>query len=330
MSLTRQIATIKAKLDIGEPVDSMLEAVAANLEDCVKQPSFFSLPYETIETIVSKRAGQISVDTADELLHGTSLKYGKRVISLLQFINCGAIGYANACSLVKCIADCPLIAELMKGKVDISPVTTPKSTSSRGRRNSLILTPPRSHKKKESECIMQSEDINALKRANANIIDELEDFIGQIESEETPRQGASMSIRQRRAKHNSQCIENPNFLNTADRSENDIFQAIVDDNIRDVERIIKKDRSEVNNRNADNNYPIHVAAKKGRASILQLLVNNGADVNQKGYSFLCPIHFAADFNYPDIIQFLLSKGANIEAKSGWIPLYFYLISICLF
>ena len=319
MSLIRQIATIKAKLDIGEPVDSMLEAVAANLEDCVKQPSFFSLPYETIETIVSKRAGQISIDTADELLQGTSLKYGKRAISLLQFVNCGAIGYANACSLVKCISDCPIIAELMKGKMDESTFSTPKSVSSRGRRNSLILTPPRSHKKKESEVIVQSEDINALKRANANIIDELEDFIGQIENEETPKPGVSLTPRQRRARPNSQSIENTNFLHTPDRNENDIFQAIVDDNIKAVERIIKKDRSEVNNRNTDNNYPIHVAAKKGRGNILQLLVNYGADVNQKGYSFLCPIHFAADFNYPDIIQFLRSKGANIEAKSGWIP-----------
>ena len=311
MNYFRTISSVIMKLDLHQPVDELLAKIADELDDFVKDPSFFSLPLETICAILSKRENITILHTADEILKGCSLKHGKKSVILLQYLNCGAIGYNSACLLCRHISECPIISELLNAFPNKQNVSQAEKVSRR--RSLTIKTSPFKQKKRESEITIQSEDINALKRQNADIITELEDFIGKIEDE--PQVPLTRSTKRLTKQKSDSSVYQAFGIN-----ENDIFQAIVDDDIKTVKRIIATNKAEVNKRNSDNNYPIHVAAKKRRIEIVKLLVENGADVNQKGFSFLSPLHFAADFNSPDIITYLLKKGANIEVKSGWVHL----------
>lgn len=146
-----------------------------------------------------------------------------------------------------------------------------------------------------------------------NILNELENFIDKIETD-SPTENPNHTKRIRRFTSDTTLRLNPM---PNDDDLDDIFQAIMNGNLPLVKSIISKNRKEINHKNNDNNYPIHIASKYGNLAICELLVNSGADMNQKGYSQLTPLHLAADFNFPDVLKFFLDKGANVEVKSGW-------------
>jgi len=56
--------------------------------------------------------------------------------------------------------------------------------------------------------------------------------------------------------------------------------------------------------------PLHIAARKGEAEDVAILVANGADVNQKGDIGNTPLHQAAMRGHVSVIKQLLSLGAN--------------------
>lgn len=315
MSIKSQIASLVDKINKGKPTSLIIDAMAANISEYTKEPTFFDLPFDVISLVLSKVTSVIVFSTATNILSKSAQKYGKQAISFLQYIDCGNIGYEYACNLVKCLEDCPIIRELVQKDKISNPIPRMSTAniplpSNRSRRNSLTPTVPVI--KRESESTVPSEEINALKRSNISVLSELDNFIDKIETH-SPASPHKSAKGIRRVTSDSLIIHKG--PSTDDLT--DIFQAIMENNYTLVKSIIQKDRSETNHRNNDNNYPLHIAAKYGHLKICELLVQSGADINQKGYSFLTPIHYAADFDFPEVLNYFINKGANIEAKSGW-------------
>lgn len=68
-------------------------------------------------------------------------------------------------------------------------------------------------------------------------------------------------------------------------------------------------------------HAIHLACKKKRTEVVELLVDNGADLNEKDGDGKTPLFYAAEVNVKDIVKKLLKGGANINIRcNGESPL----------
>jgi ankyrin repeat protein len=69
--------------------------------------------------------------------------------------------------------------------------------------------------------------------------------------------------------------------------------------------------------------PLHVAARRGKKDVAELLLANGADVNARDKMGKTPLHDAARHNSKDVAELLLAKGADVNArdKRGRTPLH---------
>ncbi|XP_068755480.1 transient receptor potential cation channel subfamily A member 1-like isoform X1 [Montipora capricornis] len=72
--------------------------------------------------------------------------------------------------------------------------------------------------------------------------------------------------------------------------------------------------------------PLHLAAKTGNLSVVELLVLDGAEINYRDGKLRTPLHSAATFNNCRIVELLLDSGADPEAFdiNGMTP---YLLSV---
>jgi ankyrin repeat protein len=103
----------------------------------------------------------------------------------------------------------------------------------------------------------------------------------------------------------------------------DIIDAVNDGTIEDVRYFIEKG-VDVNAERELN--LLFIAAYKGKADVVELLLSNGANVNAKQYGAvdgLSPLHAAAMGGNIDVATILLSAGADINLKSdkNSTPLY---------
>jgi hypothetical protein len=74
----------------------------------------------------------------------------------------------------------------------------------------------------------------------------------------------------------------------------------------------------------DGATPLHVAAMKGHASVVEMLVQAGADMDaREGAHGLTTLHIAASQGHASVVEVLIQAGANKEAKAmqGWTPLH---------
>lgn len=113
-----------------------------------------------------------------------------------------------------------------------------------------------------------------------------------------------------------QCPEFP-YGNDPDYGERWIIHAIIYDAVGALRWIIERGVS-VDLRNGEGLSPLHACiehARPKKAMILQMLLNAGADVNQVGFHGWTPLHLAAVRNDADVIDLLLEAGADIELKS---------------
>ncbi|KAG8524588.1 Ankyrin repeat domain-containing protein 31 [Galemys pyrenaicus] len=79
----------------------------------------------------------------------------------------------------------------------------------------------------------------------------------------------------------------------------------------------------INKRNARGESRLHLAARRGNLSLVNILIESGADVNLKDNAGWTPLHEASSVGSNDIIIELLKAGANVNCENldGILPLH---------
>lgn len=82
----------------------------------------------------------------------------------------------------------------------------------------------------------------------------------------------------------------------------------------------------VNQRNGQGQTPLHLAVKKGKKDIVDVLLQKGADVNAADTEGKTPLHYAVFYGHYEIAKQLLQHHANpsLTDKAGETPLHLYL------
>ncbi len=94
------------------------------------------------------------------------------------------------------------------------------------------------------------------------------------------------------------------------------FKAVKAGDIEQVRALLAEDPTLVQQMDKDLSTPLHWAAWKGHAEIIELLVDHGADVhahNQNEHWGTTPLHAAAHGNQPKAVTALLKRGADVNA-----------------
>lgn len=103
---------------------------------------------------------------------------------------------------------------------------------------------------------------------------------------------------------------------TAETSSNkQLFEAILDSNLREVERLVLL-QIDVNLPDESGHCPLHYLLSKTShgehdTEILKVLIQGGAKVNSRNKSGMTPLHCAAQGNLTDKIKVLLVNGADV-------------------
>lgn len=63
-------------------------------------------------------------------------------------------------------------------------------------------------------------------------------------------------------------------------------------------------------------YPIHVAATRGKLDEIEILLGAGAGKDQVGEHNYTPIHCAVEQGCVEVVRFLIEKGANIDVRNS--------------
>ena len=88
-----------------------------------------------------------------------------------------------------------------------------------------------------------------------------------------------------------------------------------------MERLLRRDGFDLNERNEQGRTPLHFACKFGHAEIVHMLLSREADVNAKDQEENTPLHFAAGWGSTTLIELLLCNSANplLRNKNGRTP-----------
>ena len=62
------------------------------------------------------------------------------------------------------------------------------------------------------------------------------------------------------------------------------------------------------------NTPLHIAAMKGNADIVSLLLKNGANLNQFNKRYLCPAQIAINYNKLEVLKVMLYHDPSVANK----------------
>ena len=93
-----------------------------------------------------------------------------------------------------------------------------------------------------------------------------------------------------------------------------IFKAIDDNNLIELEKLLRLKNINVNVTNDSGETPLHIASKKGDLEIVKFLVEKGADVNVKGSGDRTPLMSSSEDGHLEIVKFLVNEGADVNAK----------------
>lgn len=109
----------------------------------------------------------------------------------------------------------------------------------------------------------------------------------------------------------------------------DIFELIDSGNIRTIEKFIKLNPDDMNERKLICQFllnPLQYASMKGKIRIVKLFISNGASVDQSCHYDHTPLHFAALFGHYNIVNYLIRNNANVNVKNyaGLSPLTYAL------
>lgn len=70
---------------------------------------------------------------------------------------------------------------------------------------------------------------------------------------------------------------------------------------------------DVNQKNIDNNTPLHMVASFSKAKYMSVLIEKGADIHARNSSGCTPLHLASLFRNKECIDLLLEAGSNVNA-----------------
>ena len=108
--------------------------------------------------------------------------------------------------------------------------------------------------------------------------------------------------------------------NTADeRGQPGLTMAMQEHSLRAAKLLLAQPGLQIDALNAAGESALMMAALKGEAEGLKLLLERGAKINRPGWS---PLHYAASGPDPEIVRTLLDRGAEIDAPApnGTTPL----------
>jgi ankyrin repeat protein len=103
----------------------------------------------------------------------------------------------------------------------------------------------------------------------------------------------------------------------------EIFDAVRNDDVARVRRIIGTDASWISLKDASGNSPLHLAAALGSLPITELLLSKGADINSTNTELNTPLHAAVQNGRDEVAHLLIKKGADLEKHNalGYTPLH---------
>lgn len=105
----------------------------------------------------------------------------------------------------------------------------------------------------------------------------------------------------------------------------DIHEACAAGVLREVERIIDKDKTKILENSPDGYAPLHLACWFGHEAVARFLISKGAQINgiSAHPSKVAPLHCAVSSKLVDMTQYLLKNNAEINAKQqgGLTPLH---------
>ena len=98
--------------------------------------------------------------------------------------------------------------------------------------------------------------------------------------------------------------------------EKAFFKAVKDGDIEGVRHLLSAEPELVHVRDGDSSTPLHYAAWKGHAAVIDALLDAGADIqahNQNDHWGTTPLHAAAHGNRKDAAAALIRRGADVNA-----------------
>lgn len=97
---------------------------------------------------------------------------------------------------------------------------------------------------------------------------------------------------------------------------NEFILALQTGQLKPLIAITKKLDSVDDVRDAEGNYPLHIAAAYTQPTSIEFLLSKGADVNARNIAGQTPLHIAAFSGRADLVGLLLNAGSAIEAQYG--------------
>lgn len=74
--------------------------------------------------------------------------------------------------------------------------------------------------------------------------------------------------------------------------------------------------SNANTKSLFGDWPINIAATRGSAHEMSVLLRNGADVNAQGEHRYTPLHNSVEQGKLEAVQFLVANGADLNARNS--------------
>ncbi len=102
-------------------------------------------------------------------------------------------------------------------------------------------------------------------------------------------------------------------------SEKELFRAVKSGDGDKVRELVRANPELVHIRDREASTPLHWAAWKGHAAIVEILLDAGADIqahNENTHWGTTPLHAAAHGNQRDAIKVLLARGALVNAPKA--------------
>lgn len=108
-----------------------------------------------------------------------------------------------------------------------------------------------------------------------------------------------------------------------DNNQTALYIASEHNNIEAVEELLDHPNIQIDQKDTDNNTPLHTASDKGHIDIVRLLIAKKADINAQNKKLKTPLYCASSCGHLEVVRLLLASGANpgLADKNGNTPLH---------